>query len=218
MNPLYALIPPYNIYFGGYPDENDFVCLLEKNIQMFVDLTTDQEKRRHQLFPYYKLITYYKNYPIRDRSVPRDEVGFTRFMYELYDFVMRMDEDEHIYIHCKGGHGRSGMVIACLFRLLNPEWETRECLHWTRYFHNQRRPMKKKYYELGCPDMLEQRLFLAHHLTPIVVSECYYDYYIKRNLIVFIRYARLHPIVYVTNPRIETMLNEIKKNYFLYYQ
>lgn len=70
--------------------------------------------------------------------LPIQDFGIPSSIEELYDVLSRIDslisEGKHVYIHCQGGRGRTGMITACLAVhscLLPPEKAVRfirECI------------------------------------------------------------------------------------------
>lgn len=47
-------------------------------------------------------------------------------------------EGKHIYIHCTGGHGRTGTIAAILLYLLYPTITAEQALEYVQYAHDQR--------------------------------------------------------------------------------
>lgn len=63
----------------------------------------------------------------------------------------RLLNNERIFIHCRGGHGRTGTVVAVLigklFRL-----EAYEALEKVQLYHNNRADVKRKPGVYSCPE------------------------------------------------------------------
>ena len=142
--------------FGSYPN-NESVLELEKNLNVkyFVNLTSSDEKK---ITPYYTN-NIYISYPIPDRHVPTDWKSYATFIIRLSDIIFNLKNDEKIYIHCKGGHGRSGVVVAsllCYVFKLSPE----DAISHTSLCHNQRKEMKEKWRLIGSPQTYKQKKFI----------------------------------------------------------
>ena len=143
--------------FGGYPTQDQVYLLENMGVKWFVDLTLGNEKRTT---PY--IVTNkdkYIAYPIVDQCVPSDIVGFVKFINKLVSIISSLTDNEKLYIHCKGGHGRSGLIVAtlmCVMDEIGPEIAIRD----TTTSHNQRHMMKRKWKKIGSPQTREQCRFL----------------------------------------------------------
>jgi len=105
-----------NVFAGEYPGdkygekaETKLNQMFHFGVRHFVDLTEEGE-----LTPYVDLLPAdctYNRFPIRDVSVPKsvDEVG------KLIDKMkgLSRQDDGYVYIHCWGGVGRTGTIVAC---------------------------------------------------------------------------------------------------------
>ena len=98
--------------FGNYPDLEKFNKLKELGVKYFVDLTTSNEKTKLKQYPTQNIV--YISYEVKDRYVPENILNYAKFLHNLKLIYENLKNDEKIYIHCKGGHGRSGVVVSCL--------------------------------------------------------------------------------------------------------
>ncbi|KAF7791181.1 hypothetical protein EIP86_002192 [Pleurotus ostreatoroseus] len=93
-------------------------ALLTAGVRTFIDLTEP-----HELFPYYPHLSErcallginvseveYHNFPIRDRSLP-ESVEYVRRILEVLRDNQRRGRISAV--HCRGGIGRTGMVVGC---------------------------------------------------------------------------------------------------------
>lgn len=105
-----------NIFAGEYPGdkyeakaEDKIRQMTEFGVRHFIDLTEEGE-----LKPYAHLLpsdATYTRFPIRDVNVPRS-------IDDVKTLIGHIDElsacnDGYVYIHCWGGVGRTGTIVAC---------------------------------------------------------------------------------------------------------
>jgi len=110
------------IYAGEYPGDKDESMAKRKIAQMhhfgirhFVDLTEEGE-----LCPYHHLLpsdTTYTRFPIVDCGVPGSVESVQRLLLRIEE-LKKMDG--YVYVHCWGGVGRTGTIVACY---LCQNWE-----------------------------------------------------------------------------------------------
>ena len=161
---------PRKALFGGFPNQEQTKELMNMGVKFFVDLTFPME-----VLAKYKLKENcsYLNFPIVDRKVPISVPNFSAFMTLLHDTVDNLKEREKIYIHCKGGHGRSGLVVAVLLRMLNPEITIEKALSITNDCHNQRRIMREKWRNIGAPQTFQQKRYVHKFFSDLVYFRAY---------------------------------------------
>jgi len=119
------------ILVGGYPlkdseesdanelfDCNNISSIIKTGRNIFINLTTKYEKNKY--YKYMNIVTdkvdnpIFINYEIEDHDIPNDINSFRRFIKLLY--VLIKDKTNKLYIHCAGGHGRTGLVCCCLLK------------------------------------------------------------------------------------------------------
>lgn len=89
-------------------------ALLEAGIQTFIDLTDDGLKPYEQLLT--RLATtsgrkpVYYRMPIEDVSVPVSP-GYLKSILDTIDESLAAGRP--VYVHCRGGVGRTGLVVGC---------------------------------------------------------------------------------------------------------
>jgi hypothetical protein len=198
MNPFSfaSMIENYKIFFGGYPCQEWFDDLIKNNVVLFINLTLDLEMKKYNLFPYYKLLSskQYIHYPIIDNGIPQCLHSFQLFINQLIQMNQNLKKDEKIYIHCKGGHGRSGLVVACLLsNLLNINPET--ALHITTMSHSIRPNLKPKYKNIKCPQIFSQRKYVMDFCKPIFITDVIYETQISKNVLDFLISSESKPLL-----------------------
>ena len=143
-----TVIEPGRLIAGRHPcawgPENapvEVANLLDARVTLFLDLTQDGE-----LEPYHHLVTppaRHVRAPIRDLSVPSKE-GLVAVLDEIDAELARGGV---VYVHCWAGCGRTGVVVGT--------WLVR---HGTNPHDALARIAETR--GLGCPQTLEQRLFV----------------------------------------------------------
>ena len=158
--------------FGSYPTQ-EFADYLQETLEIeyFIDLTEEDDKNitKYMVKDNVKKI----NYPIKDKDVPNNTRTFSSFILNLISIVKNKKK---IYIHCRGGHGRSGIVVACLMKIYY-DITVDKALDLTYECHQKRRVMRDKWRQIGSPQTYSQKKFVRDLFTPI----CYNNYNIDNN-------------------------------------
>jgi ADP-ribosylglycohydrolase len=115
-------VVPLKFIAGEYPGDKDPIKarkrikqFLAAGIRHFIDLTEARE-----LAPYDSILseeaqragipTTYQRFPIRDNSVPADAEHLAEILLAIDG---RIRGGSTVYLHCWGGVGRTGLVVAC---------------------------------------------------------------------------------------------------------
>jgi hypothetical protein len=150
--------------FGSYPTQENVYDFENIGVRHFIDLTSSSEKN---VSPYKTQYNYIR-YPIADQKVPTNWKSFSRFIVSISEIILSLKGTEKIYIHCKGGHGRSGVVVSCLLCYMyniSPE----ESLEKTSFCHSKRKIMKDKWRKIGSPQTRMQKNFVLKFFEPLYV-------------------------------------------------
>lgn len=141
--------------FGSFPTQEIVHLLEDLGVRYFIDLTISDELKT---MPYITKYNYIK-YPINDRHIPHDWKSFAQLVIKISDIIHNLKYGEKLYIHCKGGHGRSGILVACIFCYYY-SLTSDEGLYHTRRCHSNRPQMRDKWRKLGSPQGKYQREFV----------------------------------------------------------
>ena len=115
-----------DIIVGGLPrNKVDFNMLKNDNgITIFVNLMTNNEAQRGKKKPKfdYRDIKNHKevkylHYPIKDMYIIPDK----EIIKISHKIISEINNRKKVYIHCYGGHGRSGVLVGVILHFLNPK-------------------------------------------------------------------------------------------------
>ena len=157
--------------FGSFPTHERAKLLIDMGVKYFVNLTEEGEVPD----PYHRsedFTGFWVNFGIPDRSVPRDLIGFSSLIKLLLLTIDGLGENERIYIHCRGGHGRAGIVVAALLSVFHRVKTTR-ALELTDQYHNNRTVMREKWRKMGSPQNRSQKMYVHKFLSDMVFFRAY---------------------------------------------
>lgn len=153
--------------FGGFPSKEKVQFLENMGVIHFVNLTMQNEKNTTPYQTKYNVITY----PIKDMSVPTLNRQFSNFIFHLVNIIRNLQEHQYMYIHCRGGHGRAGMIVACIL-IVYLNTTAMHALHLTNNFHNQRAFMRERWRKIGSPQTSLQKRFV-HSFSQYIKQDLY---------------------------------------------
>lgn len=154
--------------FGAFPTQNQVAELEEWGVDLFVDLTHHNERKITPYTTTKEII----NFPIEDRNIPDNMTEFCALIVKLCDEIAA---GKKLYIHCKAGHGRSGIVVAsilCYKYNLTPEesFKKTKQYHSTRPVHARRPRMNEYWKSKGAPQTEHQKQFVRFIFQKHIVS------------------------------------------------
>jgi ribA/ribD-fused uncharacterized protein len=154
--------------FGSFPTQDSVNELEKEGVKYFINLTHSHEKK---IIPYETHYTKIE-YPIVDRRTPSDCHTFCNFITQVSKHILTLKKGEKVYVHCKGGHGRSGIVVACLLCYIfkiKPD----DALKKTTRCHSKRSVMREKWRTIGSPQTLSQKNFVHRLFEPLYFYKAY---------------------------------------------
>lgn len=155
-----------NAYFGCYPTAQALGLLEEMQFDFIVKLTCEPERNIHPYMTKLQLI----HYPIKDNNVPVDWETFSMFICAMVEYIK---QGKKVFIHCKGGHGRSCLVVTCIMYLLFENVNARDAIEQTISIHNQRQDLSTRWKNIRSPFSKTQYLFLYKFLNPVCILKSY---------------------------------------------
>lgn len=157
------------LYFGPFPNQLMMDRLVKEKFNVIINLTESHEE------PIYDnhIDIKYIHFPIKDSGVPVDTHDYCSFITRLkYEYL----NGSKIYIHCRGGHGRSGMVSVSLIYCILP-YDLRESIEFVNMSHYNRANLRPKWKKRKSPFNYEQFLFLSKLHKNIYVNMDHYNKY-----------------------------------------
>lgn len=161
------------IYFGPYPNQLMIDRLIQEKFDLIIDLTKIGEENSYDTNS--KYFSYF-NYGIEDNSYPENSIEYCSFITNLkYSFYA----GSKIYIHCRGGHGRSSM--ACISLLCSIfDYDLKTSIEFVSKCHNDRIVLRTKWKKKKSPFNYLQFLFLKkiHKNIYLNLNKCnkYYNW------------------------------------------
>jgi len=109
-------------------------------------------KESPEEFPFSADLFEYIHFPAQDKSTLSDEN-----LVELVDMIIdRFQQGRNIYIHCRGGHGRSGTVVSVLLGKLYG-LSAFDALNLCAKYHECREQVKESAGVYSSPETSQQR-------------------------------------------------------------
>ena len=183
------------LYFGPFPNQNMIDSLFKENFDFIVNLTMDNEnifidhlndqidlKEETQTYKVPK--NKYISYQIKDNDIPECPQSYCSFITKLKKLYLK---DKKIYIHCRGGHGRSGMVSVSILLSIFPEKNIKEIIEFVNQSHINRINLRKKWKNKKTPFNYNQFLFLLKIHKNIYINNTnkYYNWLIFNDSILY---------------------------------
>eukprot|EP01080_Neovahlkampfia_damariscottae_P006210 gene6210-10216_t len=147
---------PNALLVGAYPRRKNLETILPLEITKFICLMEEHEIKRYGDYFNFNVLKTAKNpklysfehVPIKDHSVLVDEEA----MELVTKIINWLNNGEKIYLHCLGGHGRTGTIVSLLlFRLY--KLDAYNAMEFCQKFHDSRGKTKN----LKSPESSEQR-------------------------------------------------------------
>ena len=123
---------------GGYPDSTECLdALLDAGLETFVNLCEEYGTREYPAYAANKIKFpdgSFLNEPIQDMNTT-DDIKIDRLAAQV---VERLVNGENVYIHCAGGHGRTGTLASLVLNKLYPRLSLDDIFEYLQFAHDQR--------------------------------------------------------------------------------
>lgn len=160
---------PSKALFGSYPNQDSVNELESIGVTYFINLTEPSEALK--IYDISEKSTRI-DYPIIDRKIPSNKLSFSKFVIKIANIILKLTGNQKIYIHCKGGHGRSGVLVACLLCYIY-NLDPHEALLRTTEYHSQRKEMRSLWRTIGSPQTIQQKNFVTRLFESIRFYKAY---------------------------------------------
>jgi len=129
---------------GSYPESHNGYLkkILDAGCNTFVCLNDEygtQDKHGDYFEPYARNNARIPTDRFIHKKIKDMNVGDDGDILEVGDEVVRrLKNGEHVYLHCAGGHGRTGGYTAIILHKLYPELSSSEIFEYIQFAHDQR--------------------------------------------------------------------------------
>ena len=157
--------------FGNFPNQDSVNCLEKRGVRYFVNLTYPTESR---IVAYTVGTNSSKiSYPMKDHQIPSNWTVFANFIIHVSRIITKLPSGHMVYIHCRGGHGRAGVVVAVILAYLFGYGPV-TALQKTREAHAKRPALRPKWLALGSPQRRRQKAFVYKFFEDIKLHRLQY--------------------------------------------
>ena len=163
-----SCILPNQIYFGPYPNQLMIDRLLQEQFDTIIDLTN-----RHEEDLYDTKDKEYISFPVEDNDIPQCVTSYCSLIVQLKKKVF---EHKKMYIHCRGGHGRSSMTTVSLYYVLF-QTDLKTAIEKVTSSHNSRVVLRSRWKRKKSPFNYQQFLFLSKIHKNIYINMYHYNKY-----------------------------------------
>ena len=157
--------------FGNFPTQDSVNCLEENGVRYFVNLTYSTESRIVQYVVSSKSTKI--SFPIKDHHIPPNWTAFASFIIRISQIITTLPKGHLVYIHCRGGHGRVGVVVAVILAYIFG-YGPLTALQKTREAHARRPALRPKWLALGSPQRRRQKAFVYKFFEDIKLHRLQY--------------------------------------------
>ena len=160
---------PNKALFGSYPSQSAVAELENEGVSLFVNLTEESEGlEQYRLSNDSEMLSF----PIPDRKTPTNTLDFSLFCMKIVLRLSNFKNNQKLYVHCKGGHGRAGILVACIL-CYHYNIEPIRALELTTRYHYERKEMRAKWRSIGSPQTQKQKQFVIKLFEPLRFYKAY---------------------------------------------
>jgi hypothetical protein len=130
-------IIPQILLCGGYIySDADLTLLKNAGITRFVCLNAEYGTSSFNYYEYARRLPdeSFIHIPVKDMNITDDDI-IKQKCSEIANMIL---SGERVYIHCSGGHGRTGTFVALVLNILYPDLTIQDMFDYIQYSHDQR--------------------------------------------------------------------------------
>jgi hypothetical protein len=130
-------IIPQILLCGGYINSHYELCQLkEAGITRFVCLNAEYGNSHFNYYQYARELSpkSFINIPVEDMNITCDKI----IQQKCGEIAHMILSGKRVYIHCSGGHGRTGTFVALILNILYPDLSIKSMFDYIQYSHDQR--------------------------------------------------------------------------------
>ncbi len=158
MNLEFVSVVRPSLFFGAYPSQAQIEQLEQNGVRAFINLTCTDELLEPYTTNYFTM-----RIAIEDNNVPAD---IPLFCQQISEVLKVLKSNTPTYVHCRGGHGRSGMVSAILVAMLD-HLSADDAITVVSEAHRQRANIREFWKKRPCPHLHVQRKFIHRLFSPM---------------------------------------------------
>lgn len=154
------------LYFGSYPTRSRLRQIELDQFTHIIDLTEDGEME-----PYDTYLTVIR-FPVKDHSAPEDSIHYCHFVTHIVSLLRQ--PSTKLYIHCRGGHGRSSMLCVSIWMSMDEDCHFSDAVDLVNRAHSARVRLRDKWRYRRMPFNHIQNTFLhkMHKNIYLNIAEC----------------------------------------------
>ncbi len=170
---------PNKLLVGGYPDTKaDIQAIENAGITTFVCLNDEYGRNDlHRPFPAYETTlscAKFVHFPMKDMSAHKNDKELLAFCNQIATLIT---SGNTVFIHCSGGHGRTGVVAGIVLHLLTGH-NADVLFDYMQYAHDQRKCHKfgYKFFAQHLPEDVKNYFVMGQVPTPQIAHQRYQVY------------------------------------------
>ena len=159
----------HNLFQDGI---DTFVCLQQEVVSLeagekhpYFPMYENYAKTIQDAFPDIASKITYLHFPLPDQTCPTDR---KQFLQQISTICTAILQGRKVYVHCAGGHGRTGVFVGCLLATMFTHVDADYVMTYVQHAHDKRRIPDTRCNHLlfvQTPNTPDQRAFVRDFVT-----------------------------------------------------